>query len=449
LQWRNQRTVGSPADSAHAILEQWRAAGVPYCVLRGDVRAENGGGDKDVDLLIAGPWVSWCRTWLRLRGFVPRPGNSPFKVVMLRYVDGSTLCLDIHWKAVQDGVVYMDEQRMLERRVIADGVNRLSPEDELLHLVFHNFLRKGPLRPPMLDRIRALLATELDWKYLRAHLEDFRLAAAFDAVIAWIRENGDTGGLDAMLLRRRVSVAALAARPGNLPRRIDVWFRRRWLRRRAGGFIALIGPDGAGKSTVVRAVAERARAIPTLKVDTTYLGPWGQMRLALVPALRRAGITPTLQTAKSPTAGASAFRAQARVLAKGAIFYGAIFAELSYRYATTVFPKMWKGHWVVADRYITDLRYLYKERLILNYEPLRRLLCRAFPKPDLLIVLDNRPQIVATRKSGLTTEQIDLLRWSSMKAARPYRHEVLTTDRSPEELADVVLQRMLDLGAGR
>jgi thymidylate kinase len=203
--------------------------------------------------------------------------------------------------------------------------------------------------------------------------------------------------------------------------------------------VALVGPDGCGKSTIVKTLIERAGAIPTLKVDTTYLGPWGQMKLSLVPALRRAGITPTVQP--------RGVRAWLGSILKGYPFYVAIYIELVFRYLTSVFFRVRRGHWVLADRYITDLRYLYKERPIRNYSAIRRLLCMLFPKPDLLIVLDNQPEVIVSRKNQLAAEQIEVLRHFVLKAARPYRFEVVTTDRTPAEIADHVLNRMLALRA--
>ena len=134
-------------------------------------------------------------------------------------------------------------------------------------------------------------------------------------------------------------------------------------------------------------------------------------------------------------------------IAKGHLFYAAIYIELVYRYVTSVFFRVRKGRWVLADRYITDLRYLYKERPIRNYAGIRRLLCMIFPKPDLLIVLDNHPDVIVSRKSGLSAGQIETLRNFVLKAARAYRFEVVTTDRTPEEIADHILNRMLALRA--
>ena len=427
------RSLTDSDSSAREWLDRWHAAGIRYCLLRSCHQAE--GHTSDVDVLVDESCADRARQFLDQHGFVAGPGRSPFKLVMLRYQDGRLVCFDIHWKATQYGIVYMDAQRMLARRVESSGLFHLSAEDELIHLVVHNFLRKGRLRSSALDAIRHLLQTPLDRRYLSDHLDAFGLRRAFEKAVAWI-ERKDANSASAAGLRTRLFWAALRSQPGNIGRYLMLRTRVRPIARRRGGLVALVGPDGSGKSTVVRTLTARAKAIPSLKVETTYLGPWGQMKLRLVPTLRRFGITPTVQAP-----------AWLGSIAKGYVFYAAIYIELVYRYATSVFFRVRQGRWVLADRYITDLRYLYKERPIRNYAGIRRLLCMIYPKPDLVIVLDNDPNVIVSRKNQLAAAQIETLRHFCLKAARAYRFEVVTTDRSPEEIADHILNRMLTLRA--
>jgi thymidylate kinase len=178
------------------------------------------------------------------------------------------------------------------------------------------------------------------------------------------------------------------------------------------------------------------------------------MKLSLVPALRKLGITPTVQPvglhlASGADRNDGSKRSWIGAPVKGAVFYAALYVELIYRYLTSVFFRVRRGEWVVADRYITDLRYLYKERPIANYGAIRRLLCAVYPKPDLFIVLDNRPDVIVSRKGGLAAAQIETLRQFMLMAARNYRFELVTTDRPPEEIADHVLNRMLSMRAAK
>jgi len=437
------RSLTDSDNSAKQVLSRWRDAGIPYCTLRASIEGEAQGGD--LDLLVEESSVDKCRKLLEQDGFVAAPGRSPFKMVVLRYRHGQLLCFDIHWKAVQYGIVYMDAGRMLARRIETDGVFHLSAEDELIHLVVHNFLRKGPLRPASLGRIKRLLKAPLDRTYLNEHLDSFGLRPAFETAVRWV-ERDDAGS--AADVRKQVFRAALRARAGNVVRHLKLRCHVRAFARRRGGLVALVGPDGSGKSTVIRTLVERARAIPNLKIATTYLGPWGQLQLPLVRTLRRAGVTPTVRPI-GPHLATQPRRARSWIgsLVKGHLFYAAIYIELVYRYVTSVFFRVRKGQWVVADRYITDLRYLYKERPIGNYAAIRRLLPMLFPKPDLLIVLDNRPDVIVSRKTGLAAGQIEVLRQFNLKAAQSYRFEVVTTDRAPEEIADHILNRMLSLRA--
>jgi thymidylate kinase len=77
------------------------------------------------------------------------------------------------------------------------------------------------------------------------------------------------------------------------------------------------------------------------------------------------------------------------------------------------------------------------------------LVCRFFPKPDLFVLLDNRAEVIHARKEDLSVEQIERFRESYRKAICKHPHEIVTTDRSPEEISDHILERMLRLSVSK
>lgn len=458
--------TGAPAPACRPVLEEIDRAGIEYCLLRGD--PETGEGIEDVDLLVRPADSRRLRDLLLESGFVARRGPAaPYKTVFVRYRAGRFVCLDIHEEIVQNGLVYMDRDRALARRVRRAGTYVLSDEDLLLHLVWHNLLRRPTTRPAVRDQIRRLLDARLDRDYLRAHSAAFGLAGAFPRAARLLAGEAEERE-ERRRLRREFWWAVCRSRRGNW--RTSLRFRMsRWgARRRRGGLIALVGPDGSGKSTVVAAIRRRASAIHGLKVETVYLGPWGQLELPWVKMLRRAGMTPSLEPwglrladrlrpgrtssgARRPAAWSLplVLSKWVRSLFKGWLFYSALYAELLYRYARGILPRTRRGCWVVSDRYPTDLRYLYKGQPIRSYPVLRFLVCRLFPRPDLFVLLDNLPAVTHSRKPDLSEEQIDTCRRLYLKALAGAPYEVLTTERRPEEIADDILERIVRLSGAR
>jgi thymidylate kinase len=427
--------VGFRRESGRdATLARLEAAGVEYCLLRGEPSAAGAG---DLDLLIDPASRERAARLLTRLGFVCRRARSPYKLVFVRYAEGVALCLDVHLQPVQDGMIYMDGRRMLNRRERRGGVFCLSREDELIHLVIHNVMRRGGLRAGPLERIRTLFDGPLDRAYLDSHLDEFGLRPVFRALVAWLR----THDTIPPALGRRLRRALYAAAPGNAPRHLALRLRRAWLPARTGGLVALIGPDGSGKSTVTKAICERARQVPFVKIQTTYLGPWGQLATPLVPALRRRGIKPA---ADGEHARGSVWH-ECRAAMGGGLFYLATWLDLLARYVRTARGPIRRGRWVVSDRYVTDLRYLYKARPISRHRLMRYLVCRLFPAPDLFVLLDNRPEIVAARKDQLSESEIRRHRQCSLKAIEGHPHEVVPTDQPPDRIADHILRRMIEL----
>lgn len=431
-------------------LRHLAEAGVTFCLLRN--RPEDARPDADLDLLIAPADRERACAAFAAAGFVLRRGaGAPLKAVFVRYYRGTLLTLDVHWAMVQQGFRYADESVVLARRRGPDVAPRLSPEDELIHLVAYELIRRDPPKPARRARVVELLGGELNRTYLEERVAAFGYLDVFLGACEWLRDRCDP--TTHARLRSRLKWALIRADPRNAARGAAFRMRPILRARRRGGVIALVGPDGAGKSTVLRAVPARGAGMRSPRLESVYLGPWGQNETGLLSLVRRLGLIPSREPwgrrvaemdARLPLTLLKWVRSELKAL----VFYPATLAELWWRYLRSVAPRTQGGAWVVADRYITDLRYLYKGDLMPNYRLLRAAVCALYPTPSLFVLVDQTPETIHERKPGLSLEQIRAFQEAYHRALRGKPWMQIRTDGTPEEAADRVLDATVRLWAG-
>lgn len=397
------------------------AAGVEWCLLRGGA-ADIAQGARDTDLLVAP--ADWARLDVLLGrlGFLHVPGHGLGRMAFFVGRDrdtGSWVHLDATadisfgpFSALETGLA----SGCLRRLRRTDGIPGLSPDDMFWALLLHCVVEKGSVAQRHRARLEALVDQGRDDGPMGTFVGSLvpfgwdprRLRAAVRA--------GDWADLVALRSAIRLRLwrrDALRATGRIFGRAIErtVGFGR-LLRRRWGLSVALLGPDGAGKTTLAAAIA----ADFGLPVRTIYMGMWSSPQRGLT------GRIPGLAIVARPVAAACK----------------ALVAE--YHRA--------RGRLVIFDRYTHDALIPPRGPLVFLKRVYFWVLAHAAPTPQLVVVLDAPGYVLYARKGEFDPDRLE----ADRRAFRALNKRlggvrIIDASRSPEvvkaEVTDLIWTRYL------
>lgn len=395
-------TYGPLARDALAALDRAR---VRWALLR------DPGGARDIDLLIAAADLPRAVAALERHGLLRlggRPGDpSAFLAGLAEPCSWTQFDLATEVAFGRRGELRTTAATdCLARRRREGGAWVLDRDDEFWVLLLHCLLDKATFPARHLRRLAALAPSAslhspvaravpagVPRRTLlqRARAGHWRaLAAAAPAVRdAWRVSGSPTAP-------RLASVRVALSRLGRAPR--SAWRRR-------GLSVALLGPDGAGKSSLAAGI----QASFYFPVRTVYMGLWS-----------RSGMP-------EPGPVGSALRAVRRPF----VVWARYLTALRHRAA---------GRLVVFDRYVFDAMLPPRGSLVWLKRPYLWLLGRSCPAPDLVILLDAPGHLMHQRSGERGTAELEAERVHFARIAERIPRVVrVDTDRPAEVvLADAV-----------
>jgi thymidylate kinase len=361
-------------------------AGVRWCLLRPPGNPARPTGD--VDLLVHTRDLASVTGPLAAEGLARIPDAGTPDHSYLDY-DPDTDCwiyLHITSRVAFGPLLELDTgtaDACLSRRVYVDGVWRLTVEDEFWVTLLHVLLDKHEVSPRHRDRLQTLarsaegagpLAEAIAARAPSGRRPEQLLQAVRDGRWADLAEA-------AASLRERWRADTVAQRRAS---RLRSWVRlarglgNPW--RRRGISVALLGPDGAGKSTLASGLREHF-FFPS---DTYYM----DVKDHELERARRLGVP-------------------------GLTF--AVYLATLWRRLASARWRQGRGHLVVFDRYSYDALVHVGEPLPPSRRVARWVHTRLFPRARLALVLDLPGEVMFARKgerdpADLEAERLRLLR---------------------------------------
>lgn len=203
-----------------------------------------------------------------------------------------------------------------------------------------------------------------------------------------------------------------------------------------GIVVAILGVDGAGKSTVIDAILPALNAATHNSVFVQHLRPNLLPPLARLKGRSSVPMGPVVEPHGSMPSGllGSFFR------------LGYLTLDYIFGYWLKTRPKISKQPTVVIfDRYAYDMALDPRRFRIGLSGKVAGWFAALAPKPDLIFCLHGDPDVICARKRELpieeTRRQVDALR---AFAAREPRAVLIATDTGIEETRDLVLQTLCD-----
>jgi thymidylate kinase len=427
------------------VFASINGAGIRYVILRNyDLLPDEIIGG-DIDLLVSPHDTKALKSILEEMGFLVIPDIFPHAFALFYNVKtGSLVKLDIIDRLVFGKRISISfpgeyEELVLKRRIFSKSIYIPSPEDEMLLLFLHCLGDKGFIQPSYREKLQKLISFPLNTGYFECFLSSVFGQEVSQKVAGQIMEKRY---IDVIKLRHRLIIYLIGKFNIRnffvLLKILKQKFKRKILGRK-GLRIALVGPDGSGKTTIAQKIKDRQ----IFNVKTVYMGqnnfmlPTRQLFLGILKRRGKSGIFENRELLSSEREGIFSVKGKSRNVIDLFRFFHDLM-DLCLRYFFYNYLYCRKGFMVINDRYVYDM--LVGEEKIQKIPLVRWMILSLFPSPDFLFCLDVPVEKMYARKNEHSLEILQKMKINYINLCASLKNsQVIRNDTDADETVNIII----------
>lgn len=396
-----------PVEQFKSLFSELDKQRIGYCVLRNfEFLFDADHAWEGLDTVIGKDDFAKARLILAQQGFTERKPQFSLKhKAFFKLINGVKISLD-----VQVGGVYWNDMRYIDESIIANRIKKdffyiPGDNENFLMLLVHSILGKRRFKPKYQLIMSSLLEQgRVDEQIIGEKLSKIFTEKTARKVLGLVKSRNFgkipiPSLLSVFVLKSFSHLITLSA------------LTLRWIRWKRPllpfPLISIVGPDGAGKSTLVNSLRDyllwnrRKPVIVYMGRGRNHILPFMGLARKYKSAEKKRDKLDTQNTTITTTATTTTtnnFKRKILYSVSSVLFV----TDSLLRYWLVIFPLRMRKRIVITDRYCTDI--ILMKNVSLWW---KKFMYSLFPKPTLTVLLHNTPEILHQRRPEETIAELE------------------------------------------